>query len=175
MKKFPGDIAAAISVAANKNGISPCLLAGLVQQESGGCATAVRYEPDFIYLWDVVRAMPFRVVRPSPHAAPEEFPTLTGGVHRQLEWTLQKCSIGAAQVMGAVAREMGYAGYYLTDLCEPNLGIEYGAKKLASLLWRYEENEALSAYNAGTPTSVNVESYVTKVLRYRDSFAKEGF
>ena len=174
MKKFSGDVAAAISMAASKRGISACLLAGLVQRESAGVATAVRYEPDFIYLWDVVRGVPYRVQRPCPPVPPPDFRTLTGGVHVQLEWTLQKCSLGACQVMGSVAREMGFAGPYLTDLFDPVVGIDLGAKKLAMLLGKYEEDDAVSAYNAGRPTDAN-RDYVSQILHYRDYLAKEGF
>lgn len=173
--KFSSDVAAAISASATRNGLDPCLLAGLVKKESSGNPAAIRYEPRYRWLWNVVRNLPVGLIPPCPTVAPSDFPSMSGGVDPQLEYTLQRCSIGCAQVMGAVAREMGFAGLYLTELCDPATGIEYGARKLASLLARFPEESALSAYNAGRPIEGNMETYVKPIQGYRDIFSRDGF
>lgn len=173
--KFSSDLAAAISMGANRNGLDPCLLAGLVMQESSGMPSAIRYEPRYRWLWDVRRNLPIQIAAPPPTVAPADFPSLSGGVDPQLEYTLQRCSIGPAQVMGAVARELGFAGLFLTELCDPITGVEYGARKLASLLSRFPEEQALSAYNAGRPVDSNMTTYVQPIQRFRDQFSVAGF
>jgi hypothetical protein len=173
--KFNADVAAAISMAANRNGLDPCLLAGLVMKESSGNPAAIRYEPRYRWLWDVKANGPLTIPGTPPVVAPDSFPSMAGGVDPQLEYTLQRCSIGCAQVMGAVAREMGFSGLYLTELCDPITGIEYGARKLGILLSRFPEEAALSAYNAGRPIDGNMATYVHPIQAYRDKFSKEGF
>jgi soluble lytic murein transglycosylase-like protein len=40
------------------------------------------------------------------------------------------------QVMGQVAREAGFAGHFLSELCEPHAGIDIGCKVLKGKLAR---------------------------------------
>lgn len=73
------------------------------------------------------------------------------GVSMQTEEAQQATSFGVMQVMGAVARELGFQDD-LTMLCEPIVGAYYGCKKLRQLFDKYEiEPDAISAYNQGTP------------------------
>ena len=64
----------------------------------------------------------------------------------------QKTSWGLMQVMGAVARELGFTGY-LPQLCLSEYSIHYGCKKLQQLMKRYptDINDVVAAYNAGSP------------------------
>lgn len=172
--KLSSDVAAAVSMSSGHHGVDPCLLAALIIKESSGNPAAIRYEPQYRYVWDVLKNRPYSQTAPSPLQAPPDFKGL-GGVHPQLEWTLQKCSIGACQVMGAVARELGFPGQFLTELIAPEIGIEYGAKKLGMLLKKFDVEDALSAYNAGTPTEVNYKTYVVPILMCRNQFQAEGF
>lgn len=72
-------------------------------------------------------------------------------------------SFGLMQIMGQKAREMGYKGDYLIQLCEPTVNLKYGCRLLYDLLKRYGKlDEAISAYNAGSPTTRN-QAYVDKV------------
>lgn len=65
------------------------------------------------------------------------------------EQTLQKMSWGPMQVMGATARWLGFA-LDLPQLCQPELGLFYGAKYLRWLLDRLpDEDNVVAAYNAG--------------------------
>ena len=67
------------------------------------------------------------------------------------------------QVMGTVARELGFEGP-MPQLCEPNIGIYYGCKKLFDLNRRHLTiMDALAAYNAGSPDSPAGRKYAIKV------------
>ena len=61
-------------------------------------------------------------------------------------------SYGLCQVMGQVARELGCTVESLTELCNPEVGLEYGAKRLKKAMDRKGGNvrEALLNYNGGS-------------------------
>ena len=94
--------------------LPPVLVAGIIEVESGGDTWAVRYEEGF-YDRYVRIAEPFTVI------------PCTKATERRLCAT----SFGLMQVMGQVARERGFKGPFLTQLCDPELGIEYGCRHLA--------------------------------------------
>lgn len=77
----------------------------------------------------------------------------------------QATSFGLMQVMGAVAREHGYNGW-LTGLCDPSTGIEYGCMHLRKKIdtWGSTEN-GVEAYNAGRPGRIVGIQYRQKVYR----------
>ncbi len=79
-------------------------------------------------------------------------------------------SWGLLQVMGLTAREIGYKERYLSRLCDPALGLYYGAKYLRS---RYDGGDqtwagALAAYNGGFGGNMHPpyrnQHYVDKVI-----------
>ena len=52
--------------------------------------------------------------------------------------------------MGQVAREQSFTGRYLSEHCDPDVGIEYGCRKLSSCLKATASiMEALLRYNGG--------------------------
>jgi soluble lytic murein transglycosylase-like protein len=55
------------------------------------------------------------------------------------------------QVMGQTAVEFGFPSLFPTELCDPNVGIEYGCKKLRSCLANnaMDVRKALLCYNGG--------------------------
>lgn len=112
------------------------LVYGIAYAESSFRPLACRYESSWPDRW---------LVKPIVHAK-------TLGQTVETEIIHQKCSWGMMQVMGAVARELGFNGY-LTQLCEPAMGIHWGTKKLQQVLVKYPESitDAISAYNAGHP------------------------
>ncbi len=58
------------------------------------------------------------------------------------------------QVMGSVARELGYLGP-LQKLCVEQWGILYGCLQLKRLMHRYTElDDVIASYNAGSPIRV---------------------
>ncbi len=156
----------AIAAAARiHGGIDPRILEALIDQESGGNPDAWNPEPRYRYFWQVRTGRPFRVVTDAEVAAkfpPKDFPALAGDPDN--EWWAQQASWGLTQIMGAVARELGYHGPYLTRLCsDPALAIDFGCAHLAAniawagALYTGVEAErvaivtraALAAYNGG--------------------------
>ncbi len=77
--------------------------------------------------------------------------------------------------MGAVAREHGFTGLFLTELCDPRIGSFLGAKHLAKLLKTHKRDEAtaLAAYNAGDPSSPVGQAYAKSILVAREELARE--
>ena len=81
----------------------------------------------------------------------------------------QMSSWGLMQVMGAVAREYGYAGPF-PQLCDPVIGLEYGCRHFARYVAKYPTwPDAIASYNAGSPRKtgdvyVN-QTYVDKIYR----------
>ena len=117
---------AAIHMAATKYAVDPDLLAAICHVESDRNPWAMRYEP--------------------------QYPYIVGDHLSATELIGQKTSYGCTQVMGAVARELGFSGKYLSELCDPAIGLEYGAAHLANHFMRWKSWEAaVSAYNQGSP------------------------
>lgn len=113
-------------------GIPADLLRAVIQVESGGNPWAIRYEPRYRWLYNDAR--PVR------------------GVSADTEREAQKTSWGLMQVMGAVARERGFDKPFLSELCDPSKGMEYGCKHLAAYYRRHGDWErAVVSYNAGSP------------------------
>jgi hypothetical protein len=117
--------------------------------ESAGDTLAVRYESHWKYFVN-----------------PELFARLNN-ITADTERTLQMMSFGLMQVMGGVARELGYRRNLLS-LTDPVLAIDYGCRKLAQLKGKYNTtDDIIAAYNAGSPRKngglyVN-QAYVDKV------------
>lgn len=135
-----------VRVYASKHGIPEQLLRAIVHVESAGDPWAMRFEPGYRWLWDVRASQPYR-------GDPQSLPA-PAFVSRDTELTGQRTSWGLMQVMGAVARELGYRGRYLSALCDPDMGMEYGCRHLVALHRRFGSQgwEAVAAaYNAGSP------------------------
>lgn len=127
--------------------ITENLLRAMVDVESSGDPWAMRPEPTYRWLWDIRARKPYRGI-------PERIPA-PPGVSRLTELWGQRISWGPLQVMGAVARELGYDGPYLSALCEPSLGLTYGLTHLENLSRRFRSNWGIegivAAFNAGSP------------------------
>lgn len=154
---------------AGDHGLSAQLVAALVSVESSGNPWAIRPEPRYRYLVDCRTSRPFRELSPdelSSKIAPVDFPFFAGS--REQEWWLQQCSLGPMQVMGAVAREQGFRGPYLTALCDPEVGLPIGCRVLAGHVeWaKGDVARALAAFNAGRGnwSSTAGQTYARKVL-----------
>ena len=86
----------------------------------------------------------------------------TEKVHQATSW-------GLMQIMGTVARELGYEGH-LPALIDPLLNLTYGVKKIRLLRKKYSDiNDIISAYNSGNPIKNNGiyinQKYVDSVYR----------
>lgn len=112
-----------------KFGLDPAIVAAVCEQESSWDPFAVRFEPAF----------EARYIKPALPAAPTT---------RQLT---EAMSFGLMQVMGEVAIEFGWAGKFLTELCDPDIGVEYGCRKLQKCFSVHGDAEtSLLAYNGGS-------------------------
>lgn len=126
------------------------LITAIIEVESNGRALCMRYEPQLFTqysqlgpLTDEARALA----------------KLTNTTY-ETEMILRASSLGAMQVLGQVARELGHKGPLL-DLCVPEVGVAYGVKKLAELKNRFHswEPDIISGYNAGTPRKKSTGEY----------------
>lgn len=113
---------------ASRYQLSPDLLTAQILVESGGDPFAFRYERDYFQ----------RYIRTNDHALAQKFGPLAA------------CSYGPLQIMLETAYEIGFTGTP-QDLFEPAIGLEWGAKYLASLLtWANGDyHKAWCAYNGG--------------------------
>ena len=126
------------------NGIDVRAIAAVAMTESSGNPFVTRYEEHYTWLVD-----------------PEKY-AKTNGIQLEQERYFQKTSWGMMQIMGGVAREMGYYGP-LTRLAEPSAGLSWGSKKLALCLRKYGNlTDAVSAYNQGSPRKNDDGTYQNK-------------
>src|SRR5437868_3561650 len=98
---------AEITIAAGEACLDRLLVASIVMTESSGKAWAKKYEPEYRWLYK-----------------PEHYATLLNRPI-EVEREEQMTSWGLMQVMGAVAREHGFADA-LPGLCDKMLGLRYG-------------------------------------------------
>lgn len=124
---------------AEAHGLDPALVLAICRHESVNEPYAVRYEPGFYR----------RYVEPLKLSDTEK--------------TMRSTSFGLMQVMGQVAREFGFKGKYLTELCDPVTNLEYGCRKLVDCIKRSKGNTrlALLRFNGGGDPS-----YPDKVLQH---------
>jgi len=172
----PPVIAAHIVAVANRHAIPVHLVAAICAKESSFYAGAVRSEPLYAYVWDVLRGEPFRGLTDEERARSKPPAGFSGptGASAATEWSGQRTSWGLMQVMGANAREHGFRGRFFTDLCEPEVGLEFGCRFLARLLARNDVEDAVSAYNWGHPSPKNFETYVQPVMRWAAGYKAVG-
>lgn len=149
--------------------IDPNVIEAIVLKESEDDPWAYRSEPQYRYLWNVRTHAPFRPLTHAEIASedpPLDFPTLAGT--RTQEWWAQQASWGLMQIMGAVAREHGFTGAYLTRLVDPTVNLTIGGQVLASLLvWSGGDlRQTFAAYNGGRGgwKKPDPQHYATSVL-----------
>ncbi len=126
---------------AHNYGLDPALIQSMCDHESGGWNTwAIRYEPAFY----------IKYIVPLPGLS-------------ETEKTARAFSYGLMQLMGQVAREFGFKGKYLTELCDPLTNLDYGCKKFKRCLDKADGDVrvALLAYNGGGDPL-----YPAKVLKH---------
>lgn len=127
------------------------LLGAIIQVESGGESHATRYEDHYKYLFKV-----------NEHASDNGITVGTEIIHQKTSW-------GAAQVMGAVAREFGFDDH-LPLLCGKQ-SLVYACKLIKRLASKYNQREdIIASYNAGSPIKTTDgkyknQEYVDKVMR----------
>lgn len=107
-------------LAADRYAIGRGLVCAVCEEESGKRNPSV---PGGVEDWDpnavrFERAFEERYVRPPNPAMPTT------------EELCLAMSYGLMQIMGLTARENGFNGKFLTALCDPETGIEFGCRKL---------------------------------------------
>lgn len=170
---------AEIAAASFRHSIPSALIAAIVMTESGGDVHAWRVEPHYRYLVDFATGAPFRTLASAERAsevAPSDFahPAYSS---RDTEWWGQQASWGPMQVMGAVARELGFRQPF-PALCGHVYGVDVGAQHLARLRDRFFARHGwqgvAAAYNGGSPRYAApgvlepaLQRYVDKVAMHR--------
>jgi soluble lytic murein transglycosylase-like protein len=131
-------------VAAKMHALDPAVVCAVIEQESAWAPHAIRYEPAFR----------MRYVAPLSLSPTEE-------VARSISW-------GLMQVMGQLARERGFIGRFLSELCDPASGLDIGCKILALKLSSAggEVSQALALWNGGASATYAPE-VLDRVAKYR--------
>lgn len=142
-----------ITHTARQYNLDPLFVASIVQAESAGDPWATRFEKDYKWLY-----------KPARLAEDNRITEITETAHQKTSW-------GLMQIMGGVAREIGFKGP-LPKLCLVKVGLSYGCLKLSLISKKYDKmSDIAAAYNAGIPRLtkdrkyVN-QAYVDKVLGY---------
>lgn len=155
------DLITQATIMAERFDVDPSLVRAVIHVESDWHPLRTRYEPNWKYL-----------------VTPEVF-AKSLGITNPTEVVMQSMSWGPMQVMGSVARELGFKDY-LQKLSEPELGLYYGCKKLQSFLIKHKSTEdAVASYNAGSPRKNSSglfenQSYVDKVFSQYNSLKLRG-
>jgi len=128
--------------------LDPALVCAVATLESSWNPWAVRYEPAFLT----------KYIQPLLN---------NGTVKTMTEATMRSSSFGLMQILGQVARENGFTGQFLTELCDPDVGMDFGCRKLAKCVQNHPNDQrgALLAYNGG-----GNPQYADLVLQYLASY-----
>ena len=124
-------------------------------------ATAWRADDDFIYY-------PIRGVDHSGASRVFDMQVPTSS-----SFVAGRSIVHNCQIMGAVARELGFSGPFLTSILEPSINLNLAAQYLKKLQeWsEYDLTKTLAAYNAGkggAGSSVGL-AYANQVIARRDA------
>lgn len=126
---------ALVSKWATKYGLDPAIVAAVCEQESSWNPYAGRWEPEFFV----------------HYVMPQNLPDLTEAYWRSTSW-------GLMQVMGQTARELGFQGKFLSQLTDPDIGVDLGCRKLQRCFEVHHEPEvSLLAYNGGANREYGAE------------------
>lgn len=132
-----------------KYSLDPALVAAVCEQESAWNQWAVRYEPAFFSHY----------IQPMLN---------NNTLHTMTEATMRATSFSYMQVMGQVAREMGFSGQFLTQLFDPEIGLDMGCKVLRHKLDAASSVEGgLALYNGGADKSYPAE-VLARVSKYKE-------
>jgi soluble lytic murein transglycosylase-like protein len=117
--------------AASAQSLDPALVCAVIEQESAWNPWAIRYEPMFFAKYVANLYTNNKISASEAYA-------------RGFSW-------GLMQVMGQVAREMGFDGPFLSALCDPECGLAVGCKLLRKKLDAMDGDvtRGLLAWNGG--------------------------
>lgn len=140
------------------------LIKAIALKESGWITWRTRFEPRWSYFYK-----------------PELFAS-TLGITVETEKINQATSFGLMQIMCGSARELGFDGH-ATQLCDPEIGLFYGTKKLNELMKKYSHmTDVIAAYNQGDNRRLGEpgfpyanQAYVDSVLKNVDYYKQDAF
>jgi soluble lytic murein transglycosylase-like protein len=117
--------------AAAAQSLDPALVCAVIEQESAWNPWAIRYEPTFFAKYVA-------------HLYTNNKITASEAYARGFSW-------GLMQVMGQVAREMGFDGAFLSATCDPEQGLAIGCKLLRKKIDAMDGDttRGLLAWNGG--------------------------
>ena len=132
-----------VSKFATLYGLAPELICAVIEQESSWNQWAIRPEPAFEE----------RYVLPLHEGILETW-------SRSMSW-------GLMQLMGEVARELGFEGKYLSQLCDPDIGLLWSCKKLRHCMDATEGvvEAALQRWNGGANKNYSAE-VMARIIKY---------
>jgi soluble lytic murein transglycosylase-like protein len=120
---------------ADAHGLPPELVRAMVEQESTFQPYRNRFEEGFYKRYVEGKKLDF---------VPPLCLKITEALNRATSW-------GLLQIMGQVARELGFRGW-LAELCNPETGLEWGCRRLADMRRRFGSegwSVVVRAYNGG--------------------------
>ena len=141
---------------AEKHGLTPDIVYGVIMQESNGDQFSVRYEKNYKWLED-----------------PEKHKPIICSLDTEIMF--QKTSFGLMQMMGGVFRELGFRGWLSKAMIEPCIQLDYGCKFLANKIVKYGFMGGICSYNSGSPRLngqnqyLNID-YYSQVISYSHQF-----
>jgi soluble lytic murein transglycosylase-like protein len=127
----PSQLVTLARKAAAAQSLDPALVCAVVEQESSWNPWSMRYEPAFFAKYVASLYTNNKVTASEAYA-------------RGFSW-------GLMQVMGQMAREAGFDGAFLSELCEPESGLALGCKVLRRKFDSMDNDvvRALLAWNGG--------------------------
>jgi len=128
---------------ATKYGLDVAMVCALIEQESDWNQWAMRYEPAFYdhYISNMTSLS-------------------------ATEMIARATSYGLMQIMGQTAREFGCTVRFLSQLCDPDTGIDIGCRKLQKCFAVHGADESgLLAYNGGGNPEYGVQ-VLARVAHY---------
>lgn len=143
----PAQLVSLARKAAAAQSLDPALVCAIVEQESSWNPWAMRYEPAFFAKYVANLYTNNKITASEAYA-------------RGFSW-------GLMQVMGQVAREVGFDGPFLSQLCEPETGLAVGCKLLRKKLDALDGDvtRGLLAWNGGANPA-----YPSQVLARRPHY-----
>lgn len=138
---YDGPLIALAKTVASGHELAPELVCALIERESTWRPWAMRFEPSFFQTYCLGMFTNGKIDVSEAYA-------------RAISW-------GLMQIMGQSAREQGFQGQFLPELCDPATGIEFGCRLLKRKIARARGDVAagLLLWNGG-----GNPSYATDVL-----------